>query len=657
MLKPVSMELFTAVILDEDLDKVTEMVVRQGVLHLVKIKELESWAEKLEFAKTSQQQSQYTEIEKRIKTILRRLGESNDIEKRISEYKITPQTPEETTSRLDEIEAAVNPKLIEKESLQEQLTTQKEIYKQIDIFGPFDIGKAAKGKYSFLEVVTGKIDTRNLAFLQKNLEDIPNVIMPFRTLGNQTLVLVIALKRDRAALEKALNEAALEKVFVPEEAAEISGDAKQEIQKNIAGIETRISKVDSEIRQYRQEVKPALLDFLSQGIAKNVILGAEGYFQKTERTYLISGWMPVSKGRELVENLKKLIGDRCYVNEVKPEKVEAVKNKTEKVPVLFSNPEFIKPFEMLITGYGVPEYKTIDPTIFVAISFLMMFGAMFGDVGQGLVLFIAGLFLHGNKKQFFSKIGTLVMYCGVSSMLFGFLYGSIFGMEKIIPSLWMRPLNNIISFLKMAVIFGIFMISLGIILNIINAFRNRDFIKGIFDKAGLIGGLIYWICVGLVIRHLMANAAPLNPKLILGLVGAPVLFLFLKAPAQKLAAGRGKIFHDGIATYFIETLVEVVEIFIGYLANTISYVRVAAFALAHVGLFLAVFSLADLMKATATGRVWSVVIIVLGNILILVLEGMVVTIQSIRLEYYEFFSKFFTGEGKQYKPVKLGQQT
>lgn len=655
MLSAAPMELFSLVILDGDLEKVTEAVVRQGVLHLANIGSLEGWAGNLAMAEISGRQNKYQELEKRVKNILRKLEEAKDIDKEIIEYKPPALSIEEITNKLDEIESFLSPKLMEKESQKEQLNKLEEMYKQIDIFGPLDLAKTARGRYSFLEVVTGKIDSKNLVFLRKGLEDISNIIMPFKAFGSEVMVLVMVLKRDHPALEKVLNEAAFEKISVPEEAAAISGDAKIEIRKNIQFVKDKISAIDSRIGEYKTRAKPVLLDFFTQCSAKRVILSAQAYFQKTDRTYLISGWIPVACRDELIAKIKQLTGSRCYIYEEKPEKVEAIREKREKVPVLFNNPAFLKPFEMLITTYGIPEYKTIDPTIFVAISFLIMFGAMFGDVGQGLILFILGILLYKKKKQIVSKAGILIAYCGVSSILFGFLYGSVFGMESVLPALWMNPFNNILFFLKLAVFFGVFMISLGITVNIVNAFRTKDVIKGVFDKAGLIGGFIYWAGVGLAIKYLMLKSAPPSPKFILCLIGIPVLALFLKAPAEKIITKRGRIFPEGFMTYFMETVVEIIEIFIGYLANTLSYIRIAAFSLAHAGLFLAVFSLVDLVKNSAAGTFWSVVIIILGNILILVLEGTVVTIQSIRLEYYEFFSKFFEGEGKQYKPIKLGR--
>lgn len=657
MLSAAPMELFNAVILDCDLEKVTEAVVRQGVLHLANIGSLEGWAGNLAAVEISGQQGKYMELGKRAKNILRKIEETIDIdkEKKIIEYKLPSLSIEEITNKLDEIESFLSPKLMEKDSLREQLNKLEEIYKQIDVFGPLDLAKTARGRYSFLEAVTGKIDSKNLVFLRKGLEDVPNIIMPFKAVGNEVMVLVMVLKRDHPALEKVLNEAAFEKISVPEEAAAISGDAKIEIRKNIQSVKDKISAIDSRIGEYKTRAKPVLLDFFTQCSAKRVILSAQAYFQKTDRTYLISGWIPVACRDELIAKIGQLTGSRCYIYEERPEKVEAIREKREKVPVLFNNPAFLKPFEMLITTYGIPEYKTIDPTIFVAISFLIMFGAMFGDVGQGLILFILGILLYKKKKQIVSKAGILIAYCGASSILFGFLYGSVFGMESVLPALWMNPFNNILFFLKLAVLFGVFMISLGITVNIVNAFRAKDVIKGVFDKAGLLGGFIYWAGVGLAIKYLMLKSAPPSPKFILCLIGIPVLALFLKAPAEKVITKRGRIFPEGFMTYFMETVVEIIEIFIGYLANTLSYIRIAAFSLAHAGLFLAVFSLVDLVKNSAAGTFWSVTIIILGNILILVLEGTVVTIQSIRLEYYEFFSKFFEGEGKQYKPIKLGR--
>jgi len=218
----------------------------------------------------------------------------------------------------------------------------------------------------------------------------------------------------------------------------------------------------------------------------------------------------------------------------------------------------------------------------------------------------------------------------------------------------MRPMSNIIFFIKTAIYFGIAVMSLGVLINIVDALRTRDWIKGLFDKAGLLAGVIYWGGVGLVINLLVLEGAGPSRSLVMLLVGVPVLLIFMRAPVERLLGRSAKLFPEGALTYFMETIIEVVEIFLSFLANTLSFIRVAAFALAHAMLFMAVFTLADAVRNIPGGTLVSLLLIIVGNFLIILLEGIIVTIQAIRLEYYEFFGKFFGEEGTRYEPVKIG---
>ncbi len=205
----------------------------------------------------------------------------------------------------------------------------------------------------------------------------------------------------------------------------------------------------------------------------------------------------------------------------------------------------------------------------------------------------------------------------------------------------------------MAVYFGIFMISLGIVFNAINALKTRNIKALLFDHAGIVSAIIYWGGIGIVSRFLSNEAVPI--KLVICSIIVPIIILFFKEPLMALFKKEKITFSDGLGTYIMEGIIEVMEVVTGYLANTVSFVRVAAFSLAHVGLFLAVFSLSDMVKGQSGGQVLSIIILILGNIGIIALEGLVVTIQAIRLEYYEFFGKFFSGGGVEYKPVGVGE--
>ena len=172
------------------------------------------------------------------------------------------------------------------------------------------------------------------------------------------------------------------------------------------------------------------------------LLEARRYSCATEKTALISGWVPKSDKDRIINDVKKLDPSSC-IEERNAEELDISK---EEVPVKLKHTKVFKPFELLIGAYGIPRYGTIDPTIFVAISFLLMFGAMFGDMGHGLVLVVISLFLWRSKKEKVKQAATLIFYCGISSGIFGVLYGSFFGYEFF--SLWIKPMHSIIEIFK-----------------------------------------------------------------------------------------------------------------------------------------------------------------------------------------------------------------
>ncbi|HPJ98778.1 MAG TPA: V-type ATPase 116kDa subunit family protein, partial [Candidatus Hydrogenedentes bacterium] len=202
-----------------------------------------------------------------------------------------------------------------------------------------------------------------------------------------------------------------------------------------------------------------------------------------------------------------------------------------------------------------------------------------------------------------------------------------------------------------AIGFGVLFVSLGIVLNILNAIRARAFWNALFDGAGPLAGIIYWSGIGLVVKSFLnSSGMPHSAWLVVPMAIALLGFL-MKGPLLKWSGKQERAFPEGVITYVMESAVELMEVVMGYLANTVSFIRVAAFGLAHAGLFVAVFSLADIVHGAPGGRFLSLAVIVAGNVLIIVLEGVVVTIQALRLEYYEFFGKFFNRVGQKYAPV------
>jgi V/A-type H+-transporting ATPase subunit I len=326
-----------------------------------------------------------------------------------------------------------------------------------------------------------------------------------------------------------------------------------------------------------------------------------------------------------------------------------------KVPILHRNPILLRPFQKLVQIYGTPAYEEVEPTAFFAISFLLMFGLMFGDLGHGLVLFSAGYLLFRQVPRYLDY-GILLMEGGVSAALFGVLYGSFFGVEGLLPVLWIEPLREPARFLPLAIGLGLILVSLGLVLNVVNTWRAGERGLALFGTRGLFGAFGYWVVAALLARALTGGRG-IPAWLIFLLLAVPALLLIFRGPIVarldrgKPARRRGAEAPTPLAA--LEGSVELVDSVVSYFANTISFLRVGAFAMVHAGAFLALFAVADAISRVRGGGVLSVLMLIAGNAVMILLEGLTVSVQVLRLEYYEFFGKFFRGGGEPYRPLML----
>lgn len=313
----------------------------------------------------------------------------------------------------------------------------------------------------------------------------------------------------------------------------------------------------------------------------------------------------------------------------------------EEPPVVLNNNFIFRPFEFLVKLYGVPNYYEIDPTPFLAITYIILFGLMFGDVGQGLILFLIGMVLNKIKKKPLYKIISIL---GISAAVFGLMYGSFFGFEDIIKNVWLKPAENINYILVYSVAMGIFLILVSMVLNLINCKKENDWL-GIFLGPNAISGFIFYICMILVALFLFAG---LNLKYVFWfkfMIYFGLINLYLTSfnkLIKKLFKHEKNIFGGSIFLFIFESIIETFEIILNYFTNALSFVRVGAFALSHAGMMNVVMLLAK----RENGYDW--LVIVLGNLLVIILEGLIVGIQALRLEFYEMFGRFFRGGGKEY---------
>ena len=319
-------------------------------------------------------------------------------------------------------------------------------------------------------------------------------------------------------------------------------------------------------------------------------------------------------------------------------------------PVKLKNPKVFKPFEMFVRMYGLPSYHEMDPTIFVALTYIVIFGAMFGDAGQGLCLAVGGFLLYRFKKI---ELAAIIGTAGIFSTIFGLLFGSVFGFEDLIPALWLRPttamadvpfLGKLNTVFVAAIGFGMFLILLTMIFHIVNGIRSHSVENIWFDQNAVAGLVFYGSLVAVILLFSTGHTVPAAAVLAV-MFGVPLLIIMLKEPLTRLATRQSPAIEGGKVMFFVQSFFELFEVMLSYLSNTLSFIRIGAFAISHASMMEVVLMLAGAEAGTPN---W--LVIILGNIFVTAMEGLIVGIQVLRLEYYEMFSRFYTGSGKPFKP-------
>lgn len=411
----------------------------------------------------------------------------------------------------------------------------------------------------------------------------------------------------------------------------------------------RLKRIENYINRMRDKWEKRLRSLYVVYMELETAIHAEKMFLFSRETMFVSGWIDTRNSSRLVDILHKICGESFLLT---------VSPKREKdAPVVLKNNRLLRPFELLVKNAGLPGNTELDPTPIAAITYVLMFGVMFGDIGQGLVLALTGFFLkffadrRGHGGTFISNGGFILQACGVSAIIFGFFYGSFFSNEHLIPAIWFHPMEDIGYLFFSVIMMGIVFIVVAILLNIINCLLVRDYGNAFFGTRGLTGLVIYAGSVFMFIRYLKMGISPTGTELIAFIV-FPIFIFSMRNVFGFLFFGVKHPFPNGIFEYVVETLVEIIEMFSSFFGNTISFIRAGAFALSHAGLSIAVYTLAGIVSPDITS-IGSLAVIVVGNIFIILLEGLICGIQSMRLEYYEIFGKFFKGDGMGFAPFSL----
>ena len=407
---------------------------------------------------------------------------------------------------------------------------------------------------------------------------------------------------------------------------------------NLSSINSEIDSIDKELDAINKNIEE--IKSKNRDIVDNLSHSLD-YYEKSDELvskmakgdkYLyLSGWVPDSKIDEFTDLSDKYEDTTVTVK----------KDTNQSPPTKLKNNKLFRPFEFLVNMYGAPNYNEIDPTPFFAISYMLLYGMMFGDLGQGFVLLS---FLVDKKNKTF---GALLRRIGFSACFFGIMYGSIFGIETLIPALLIKPFDNIMKVLIASVAFGIGLLVIAYFMGIYNKLvKQKNIEEGIFGKEGIAGLMMMTSFVLLILN--ITNVSPL-PKAIglVMLILSIVMIVFSKPIAAKIEK-RDHTYESTAFDYYVESSFSIIEALLSVFSNLVSFTRVGAFAINHVGLYMAF----EVMSEIAGGGIKGLIILILGNILIIGLEGMIVFIQGLRLEFYEMFSKYYQGNGRKFRPIK-----
>ena len=537
-----------------------------------------------------------------------------------------------------------------KELLSKKETDTREKLNVLEPFAPLNLDLHKTMRYKYMKIRFGRISLDYYKKLEKYLfGDLQAVFLEGTRNENYVYGCYFVANADMSKVDSAFNSLHFEKIMIPSEYIGTPKDACASMQKDIEDTKKQMEEIDKEIEELVNSRSAKLLgtrkrlEELSNNFDVRKMAARTDEGESKEDYYILCGWMGEADVAALLEESKD--DDRVFI---------VVEEDREKFfgepPTKLKNPRFFKPFELFIQMYGLPAHDEMDPTMFVALTYTFIFGAMFGDVGQGFCLFAIGGLIYLKKKM---NLAGIVSIAGIFSMIFGVLFGSIFGFEDIIPAIWLRPVEAMTNLPFIGQLNTVFIIAIGfgmalnilvMIFQIVNAAKAHDTENLWFSTNGVAGLVFYGFLVLTIVLYMTGHKVPGN-ILMAVFLGIPILLFVFKEPLTNLVEHNHKKMEESKAMFLVQGFFELFETLLSYFSNTLSYVRIGAFAVSHAAIMEVVLMLSGAENGTP-----NLFGIILGNVVVCALEGLIVGIQVLRLEYYEMFSRFYKGSGREFKP-------
>lgn len=551
--------------------------------------------------------------------------------------RITPKELGQALARYESRIDAVNQQVDKLQSDVESLSLLKQRLSMLQLT---NLESNALGVRTFTIVKAGLINKQSIPKLEKSLEDLQAVSEVTATPApGESLVAIVVSRNRKEQLDDLLSKAGFVEIEVPRDLDPDPEKATKEIDQQLR--QRLRDSIDQEKSLLElQDELGARQDYVN--FLKDTLMA----LSRTKDLSITEGWIIGNAVEDLRRKVAAVTSNSYYLEIRDPKRGEAT-------PILLSNKGWVvKGFELLTSIRGTPSYNEIDPTIIFAILFPLMYGMMFGDVGDGAVILLLGLIFYKRKAGFIGlssrairSLGTIMIVGGVSAMAFGVAYGSWF-LVPLFPPLLFDPSKSFGAIVEVALAFGVAQLAISLVLNIRNLIVQKEFGEAILGGKGVAGLIYYLLGIVLAVRLIQGGldlslfVSPENLPFTLGALVC-LLLVFLSPSIRHIRTHGQMSFRED----FVDGLGELVEVFISFLTNSLSYLRLAAFAIAH-----SIFASFALSLGSTIGYATSLLLV---NALVIMVDGFAAGIQSVRLLYYEFSTKFFAGSGQKFKPLSL----
>jgi len=622
--RPVEMQHVSLTMLKQDAPSAALALAKMQIIHLIEANSNEALLTELP---AREYQQIYQQLNNRFKkiahydTLLRHSTLSDHCAVSLEELKQANAATKQIWQQLSGYEEAIR-------AAKEKIHSANQLISSLHRFENLNTDLARLSANSqFLKIFIGTVPRQELKQLQRAISLANTVIEVFYQSELHDYVSVITEIDHEKDIMEILKSAGFHEMRIPPELRSHPSKIKHELDQQLRQYHAEINQQENAVELFLQENHEKLTAIQDVLVRSAPFASMSGSLSGKGELVYLEGWMPVGNATAVEEKLKETL-EYPYLLTIRQPTTEEISS----VPSMHKPSRLLKPFQSLVNNFGIPEYTEVDPTRLFTLSYTLMFGMMFGDIGHGFVIILLGIWLR-------KKLEGLVIFttlAGLSSILFGFIYGSLFGYEHIIHPLWMSPMEDPQKILLIALVWGIGFLFIANLLSIRNLLASNQTEQAILSNRGIAGLVFFSGCI-FAGYQFMVNQQ---------FAGLELMAIFL--PLLIMSYAQWKNMDGQFIEKFLIVIIEGLENIINTLASTLSFLRIAAFSLNHVALATAVFTLANMMDTTGH---W--LTIILGNIFIIVLEGGIVAIQCLRLEYYEGFSRFFGGKGRPFRPLKI----